>query len=119
MAYGVLYEMTSGDMTALNAVEGPGYLGQLIGVTIGGQIYNPTIYVARSGSIDESLVPYSWYLDLIVQGARYFNFPSNYISALQSVPSVSDGDAARAQLHQALLIAMARHPALSRALPTV
>lgn len=119
MAYGVIYEMTSNDMAALDGVDGPGYLGQLIGVAIGGQKYIPTIYVARSASIDESLAPYSWYLDLIVHGAQYFNFPSNYISALQSVPSVSDDDAGRAQLNQALLVTMAQHPALSQALPTI
>ncbi|WP_448097653.1 gamma-glutamylcyclotransferase family protein [Luteibacter yeojuensis] len=117
MAYGVLYEMTSGDMNALDAAEGPGYLGQLMGVTVDSQIYTPTIYVARSTSIDESLAPYSWYRDLVVYGARYFGFPSSYISALQGVPSVSDGDVGRAQMHQSLLVAMAHHPALSRALP--
>lgn len=118
-SYGVLYKMTPHDMTALDAAEGPEYLRQLLQVTIGNKIYTPTVYIARSESIDASLVPYCWYRDLVVQGARYFNFPASYVAALQGVPCTNDPDVTRVQRNQALLGTVTQYPSLSQALPMV
>jgi len=62
-----------------------------------------SIYVAQSTHIDSSLVPYHWYKNLVLAGARYHGFPAEYIAAIEATPSKVDTDAKRTQDNEDLL----------------
>lgn len=103
--YGVLYEFDARDKTNLDALEGngKGYSEQLVQFSLNGETYKPYIYIAQSTHIDPTLVPYHWYKSLVLAGARYHNFPPEYIAAIETTPSKPDPDAKRRQENEGLL----------------
>ena len=48
------------------------------------------MYVAASTHIDAKLVPYTWYKDMVVLGARYHRLPADYIAKIEAVVAVPD-----------------------------
>ena len=69
-------------------------------MTWSGRISN---YGAPAGYIDDSLLPYHWYKQLVVQGARYHRLPETWLALLQQVESRQDPDRERDALHQRIL----------------
>ncbi|MBT8097654.1 MAG: gamma-glutamylcyclotransferase [Woeseia sp.] len=53
-------------------------------------------YIASPSSIDDSLNPLDWYREYVIRGARYNDFPPEYIAALASIHAVADSDNDRA-----------------------
>lgn len=53
-------------------------------------------YVARVEFTNNYLLPYDWYKNHLVFGARELGFPSEYVAALEGVPSKADPDVVRA-----------------------
>lgn len=103
--YGVLYEFDSRDKANLDVLEGngKGYTEKLVQFSLNGETYTPYIYVAQSTHIDATLVPYHWYKSLVLAGARYHNFPPEYVAAIEATPSKADPDAKRTQDNEDLL----------------
>jgi hypothetical protein len=104
-AYGVLYEFDASEKLALDGFEGlnKGYVEQLIEVHLNGKMYTASVYVAQPGHIDSSLVPYDWYKDLVLAGAKYHGFPAEYIGSIEATPSKPDLDDTRREAPDALL----------------
>lgn len=104
-AYGVLYEFDTRDKAGLDVLEGngKGYREQLVQFPLNGETYTPYLYVAQPTHIDPTLVPYHWYKNLVLAGARYHNFPANYIASIEATPSKSDPDAKRTREYEDLL----------------
>lgn len=109
--YGVLYEFDAQEKAQLDAVEGKnkGYHEQLVQFQLNGETYTPYIYIAQSTHIDLSLAPYHWYKNLVLAGARYHNFPPQYIAAIEAIPSKGDPDVKRAQENENLLQQMGKY----------
>lgn len=104
VSHGFLYEFASDEKPLLDAVEGTkGYLQQQVKCSVNGVQYLAYLYVARSTHLDPSLVPYSWYKQLVIAGARYHNFPSEYLNALAAIPSLPDPDGERATSNENLV----------------
>ena len=103
--YGVLYDFDAREKANLDAFEGSGkgYCEQLVQIPLNGETYTPYIYVAQSTHIDPRLVPYHWYKNLVLAGARYHRFPAEYIAAIEATPSKVDTDAKRTQDNEDLL----------------
>ena len=102
-AYGVLYEFHVDHKAHLDAAEGPGYRERIAGYPVNGETYRSFTYVARPTHIAPDLVPYRWYKDLVLAGARYHGFPGEYIASIEATPSRDDPDPARAERHDSLL----------------
>lgn len=78
--YGVLFEIDANEKSVLDRIEGlgKGYEEKEIILTaLDGSLINATTYVASK--IDESLKPYSWYLNHVFIGAREASLPSEYV----------------------------------------
>lgn len=60
-------------------------------------------YLALPERIDTAALPYDWYRDLIVAGARFLEVPEAYISAIESHDVIADPDAARDADNRSLL----------------
>lgn len=103
--YGVLYEFNGQEKADLDNAEGKGsgYCEQLVQFPLNGETYTPFVYVAQSTHIDSSLVPYHWYKDLVLAGARYHGFPAEYIESIEATPSKPGLDAKRKQENEDLL----------------
>jgi gamma-glutamylcyclotransferase len=103
--YGVLYEFDCREKASLDALEGSGkgYCEQLVQFPLNGETYTPYIYVALSTHIDPTLIPYHWYKNLVLAGARYHHFPAQYVAAIQATPSKADPDVRRTQANEDLL----------------
>jgi hypothetical protein len=49
------------------------------------------------------MVAYDWYKALVVAGARFHDFPAEYVAAIAATPSRPDPDPRRAQQNEDLL----------------
>ena len=65
-------------------------------------------YVAQSTHIDPALIPYHSYKSLVLTGARYHNFPVEYVATIEATPSMPDPDVKRTQEGEKLLRQMGR-----------
>lgn len=104
-AHGVLYELDARDKPGLDVLEGNGngYVQRLVQFPLKGNTYTPYLYIAQSTHIDPTLLPYDWYKQLVVAGARYHNLPDAYIASIEAVPSRPDPDPKRARENEELL----------------
>jgi hypothetical protein len=59
--------------------------------------------VADDSAVDDSLKPYSWYKDLVVEGARPLSLPPEYVSQLEAFEADNDSDVEREKQNRKLL----------------
>lgn len=103
--YGVLYEFDAREKANLDLLEGnnKGYSEKLVKFSLNCETYTSYIYVAQPTHIDPTLVPYHWYKNLVLAGAKYHNFPAHYIAAIETIHSKADPDINRTQDNENLL----------------
>ena len=108
--YGVVYEFDAAEKGKLDKAEGlgKGYIEQLVAVPLNDNTFQACTYVAASTHIDASRVPYDWYKEMVLLGARYHRFPTEYIAKIEVVASALDPDASRAARKEAILVNMRR-----------
>ena len=107
---GVIFDIDAKDKKKLDDAEGlgKGYHEEPIlhVVTIPGiEVVPVLIYVADSNYINNSLVPFTWYMDFVAEGAKQHCFPAWYMSKLQAVAltAVPDTDSAMDAANRSLL----------------
>lgn len=95
--WGAVYRLQRQQKRVLDKYEflGSGYDEEQVEVIHETGIVRAWMYVARRNAIDSTLLPYSWYRDLIVAGALQHRLPRNYVRHLQSFAAVADPDASR------------------------
>ena len=106
-AWGVLFDVAQEDLEALDRAEGVhtgGYERQSISVHLpnSGTMAAET-YIAQEPFIDDTLIPYDWYRDLVVAGAREHGLPTEYVEALEITLATPDPDLRRAAEMRRLL----------------
>ena len=96
--YGVLYEIPSAEKSALDIAEGlgKGYKEKVIHVFPAGDLSGAradqpleavTYYATRK---DSALKPFTWYKELVLEGAREHGLPPEYVSEfIEPVETVS------------------------------
>jgi hypothetical protein len=86
---GVLYEFAQSDKEILDVIEGlgNGYDIKLVKVETENAIVEAFTYFAIR--IDETLKPFDWYVQHLLNGAREHGFPQGYIEAIQEIESIS------------------------------
>jgi hypothetical protein len=119
--HGVLHEIARAEKAQLDQAEalGVGYDEQRVqvhaldadlprdpGATMAGDgggwtVVSACLYVARQ--VDVDLLPYDWYRDLVVAGAREHALPPDYVAQLAAVPARPDPDPERALRHHGLI----------------
>ena len=93
---GVVYRMESQHKSRLDAAEGlgAGYEEKTVVVTNTlGSRQQAFLYYATH--IDEQLMPYSWYLDHVLTGAREARLPAQYVQQIDAVTAREDTDRER------------------------
>jgi len=96
--HGVVYEMGYAAKRVLDRFEGLGshYLEELVTITTSTGEVQASVYRAHPSRIDPSRVPFDWYLQLVVAGAREHGLPACYIRAIADHPVHVDPDRVRA-----------------------
>lgn len=103
--HGAVYEVAMAEKRRLDRIEGlnKGYHEYVLSLPDAGEVWT---YRADTGYTYPSLVPFRWYRDLVVLGARYHGFPAAYIDAIAGLAAADDPDADRQREHDLLLAAM-------------
>lgn len=105
-AYGAVYEIAAEERPALDRYEGSSYRVARLQVTLGGKRRLCFTYLGQTSCIDEALMPYGWYKDIILLGAQYLGAPPDYLDMIRSVECRPDPDAARHGQHADLMMRM-------------
>ena len=99
IVYGVLYEFADSDLPGLDREEGV-HLGGYARCSLRLRLPNgdpaaAMTYIAGERYIDAACVPFDWYRDLVVAGAREHRLPPAYVRELERTAAAPDPDAAR------------------------
>ncbi len=111
--HGAIYTLASRHKYLLDEFEGKdsGYIDSEIEVPLGDGTLRCFTYLAQKAYLRDSIKPYDWYKQLVIQGAYYLDFPDYYLQNLKAVDSQVDHDSGREQIHHALLKSIADYPA--------
>ena len=92
--YGALYSIQPEHKQLLDHFEGLGYgyIDDDISVELKGKSYQCFTYRAQNQYIEDDILPYHWYRDLVLYGAKYLGFPEDYIQAFVNKKSIDDPD---------------------------
>lgn len=91
IVHGALFEIPEAQRQKLDDAEGPGYADDVLPGLLPHDPATPSlVYIAKPEFIDDTLVPYSWYLDPVVAGAEQNGFPAEYIARLKQHPANQD-----------------------------
>jgi hypothetical protein len=89
-----VFEISARDKLRLDEIEGVGAGYAAIFLRLPG-LGECLSYAATESHIDESLQPYDWYRELVLVGARFHEFPDDYVDRISRVPAIEDPDADR------------------------
>jgi gamma-glutamylcyclotransferase (GGCT)/AIG2-like uncharacterized protein YtfP len=89
IVHGVVYQFDPNERDALNESE-RGYDRAAIQVHTDSGDRDVTTYLARRGRIDESLKPYTWYLEVIRCGAEQHGLPEDYRQKIENTMDIPD-----------------------------
>ena len=100
---GSLFTIDTATKPQLDRVEGLGYGYEEKLVTVidgSGQTFEAFTYYATS--IDQSLKPFSWYLNHVLVGARECGMPAGYLARIEQIEYIEDPDILRDQRERAI-----------------
>jgi gamma-glutamylcyclotransferase len=100
--FGVVYELSIEQMVPLDK-DKKGYVRTLVTVWIDDSQSLAQTYVAKSSLVEPRAVPYDWYKDLVVAGAKAHGLRAGYVEQIVRQTSKSDPDRARASKNRAQL----------------
>lgn len=107
--YGVIFAMSATDILLLDEIEGPGYRRirqSVFSNTSNCSVCEVYIGIEYSGNI----VPFDWYLSLLIAGAKEHHLSEEHIFKLSSTPTVPDPMLFRpARRHAIRLLARAKN----------
>ena len=87
-----IFEISAKDKLILDEIEGVGYSEIVLCIP---DIGDCVSYVAEESHIDNSLLPYEWYQELVLIGARFHGFPDEYLKRIESIQAFRDPDSGR------------------------
>lgn len=99
VALAAAYALDLHQVSALDRFEGCGWGYETFPVTfrLRGSLVDGFTYLAPSQWISRAMLPFDWYVDLIVAGANFHDFPQWYVDAISARPARPDPDSARAR----------------------
>lgn len=102
---GVVYEISEPEGDDLDRAEDRGHGYDRVEVRLAGREGDLDAFTYRASPdwLDPSLLPFDWYLDLVIAGAIEHGLPEDYIRPLRQVSTTEDPDPDRTALHRSLL----------------
>ena len=99
IVHGVLFDINDSERIILDRIEGVecGYDVKDVEIrTADGSIVSAFTYYATD--IDAGLLPYCWYLEHVLRGAREHALPEKYIQLIEGVKFIPDPDLSRRKM---------------------
>lgn len=92
VVYGVLYSIDWAEKAILDGFEGRGYGQKQVDLWLPdrGDVVSAMTYYALV--VDSTYVPYDWYRDHVLIGAREHGLPEHYVRMIENVPAFEDRD---------------------------
>jgi hypothetical protein len=89
-----IFELSAADKLTLDSIEGvgAGYSEILLSIPRFGDCES---YIAEESHVDDSLQPYDWYKELVLEGMQFHSFPHHYVKTVASVKAHCDTDSER------------------------
>ena len=106
VVWGTLFTIADVDKPQLEKREGVGQGYHEVQVTVRrvtGIDCRAVTYVADPDYIDDSLKPYTWYKQIVVEGARQHRLPLDYVTTVDAVASQDDPKGGRAAKYGSLI----------------
>ncbi len=102
VVYGVVYEFGDSYKGDIERAEGLGfgYHAETLTVQLEDESIKVTAYVADEGDINDRLLPFEWYRDIVLLAAKQHGLPKEYIQYLESIQVTPDPDSARARIQR-------------------
>lgn len=104
--YCAVYDVSRADKRKLDRIEGigKGYVRAVLEVPGFGDC---ATYFAEHGCRDKTLLPFSWYRDLVLNGAKALGFDAAYVARIGAVTARTDPDSRRHERNALLVDAIA------------
>ena len=97
--FGALYEIATDDKIVLDEIEGlgQGYDEKKVELESSDGTSEKTIEAAMyyATSIKQGLLPYTWYLNHVLVGARETQVPADYLQSIAQTEAIKDSDKVR------------------------
>lgn len=102
VAYVAVFEMAASDRPKLDQAEGlnRGYIERQLDVPGFDRCF---LYLASDSHIDEELVPFTWYKELVLLGCEHHGFPHQYVDWIRALPAHRDRDRQRHAKNMAIV----------------
>jgi gamma-glutamylcyclotransferase len=103
--YGAIFRLLHEEKERLDHFEGrgKGYRVSQIQIEHDDTLYNCFTYAAQSSHIDNTVLPYDWYRELVILGAEYLAMPDDYIDGFREIECIADMLEARRTQHHELI----------------
>ena len=103
--WGAVYILNREQKELLDYFEGVGhgYSAVYYDLDHQGQTINSLLYQAQLNAMDEGLLPFDWYKDYVLSGAKHHQLPNNHIKYIEQTPSISDPDQKRTEENSRIL----------------
>lgn len=94
--YVAIYELSVEDKSELDQIEGVGngYRSDVIDVAGFGECF---VYHAEETHIDDELLPFDWYHEMVLLGCAAHAFPKTYVDRIADVEPLVDGHEQRSE----------------------
>jgi len=101
--HGVVYALRRQQSVRLDEYERHGYRPGSIFVQVGSQRFRAMTYFGLDNFLHDDLLPFDWYHQLVLAGARQHGLQRSYIDYLQTISPQADQDMVRAGSNVRLL----------------
>jgi hypothetical protein len=104
-----VYTIAATEKPALDKIEhvGIGYDVATLDLPGFGECFT---YLATASHVDNSLLPYCWYHELVLEGCRRLDLPGDYVSTVRAVARRDDPDSLRRQKNWDLVHSLRTSP---------
>lgn len=103
---GAVYELSKKQEKLLDKFEslGAGYNKMEVAVEFdNNEKFSCFTYEGAREYVDYSSLPFHWYKQLVVQGCRFLDFPSDYIESIMNTDSIADQNKKRVEVNERLI----------------
>lgn len=106
--HGVVFSIARSERHLLDRAEGLGNGYELadLQLTRAGEPIEAFAYVTADTHIDDTLEPFGWYKDFVVQGADEHQLPKGYVDTLAAIEAVPDVDKERLRKNREVMAAV-------------
>lgn len=127
IVWGVIFEIDDSEKRNLDEYEGlgKGYNESILSfLDSENNPHEAQVYIADKSAINEDLLPYDWYKEYIVSGARENDLPKEYIEKLEAIKFIEDTDTERRNKKLSILTKTETHDSteivqVQNSLPTI